>query len=127
MLRDGDWRNACHTAFGTQALEPSWAEDCSFSARFPRPSFPVSDLSGAHRTFEHDTIYRTPLVPASWSHRPGGARDHRAYAGLGPDRVTRSCADLAHSVDRQSVVSGKSGAVLLEIGGRRHVKKKNNK
>src|SRR3546814_19298814 len=54
VLREGEWRHARRTAFGTQPLELDRAKGSSFSVRFPRPSFTVSDLSGARRTFRQD-------------------------------------------------------------------------
>src|SRR3546814_17717712 len=55
----------------------------------------------------------------------------RAGVGFDPDRMRNTVVTIrigqGHgSGDRKSVVSGKSVSVRVDLGGRRHIKKKNN-
>src|SRR3546814_12337700 len=51
----------------------------------------------------------------------------RQLGGVTMRRQARSEHSNMPAADRKSVVSGKSGSVRLVTGGRRHIKKKNNK
>src|SRR3546814_15219556 len=64
--------------------------------------------------------------------RAGGRRDRRRDApgqrrGAAPRRRGRRLRRGRRRTDRKSVVSGKSVSVRVDLGGRRIIKKKNNK
>src|SRR3546814_21125849 len=103
-----------------------WSSDvCSSDLRATRPRSAPTTAPGTEDTRD-EAQPRSPAVLLAAQEDPGLLPRSRALAGRhrlpGRDGVQQA-PRTAHPRDRQSVVSGKSGAVRLELGGRRIFKK----